>query len=132
MTSVDTIADLLTRIRNAHQAKHDRLDVPASKMRLGICRLLEREGFLGDVEVVEGEPHDLLRISLNYTADGEPAIRHLQRISSGGRRVYRTADQIRPLLAGIGMEIISTSQGLLSDAEARERGIGGEVVCEVW
>ena len=132
MSMVDPIADLLTRIRNAHQAKHDRVDVPASKARLGVCRLLEREGFLGEVSVVEGKPHDLIRISLNYTADGQPAIQHLERISRGGRRIYRQASEIRPVLAGIGMEIISTSQGLLTDAEARERRVGGEVVCRVW
>ena len=130
--STDPIADLLTRIRNAHQAKHDRVDVPASKMRLGVCRLLEREGFLGDVEVLKGHLNDTLRISLNYTPDGQPAIRRLKRISRGGRRVYKKADEIRPVLAGIGMEIISTSQGLLTDSEARQRGIGGEVVCQVW
>ncbi len=132
MTSVDTVADLLTRIRNAHQAKHDRVDIPASKARLGICRLLEREGFVREVEVLEGDLQDTLRVTLNYTVDGEPGIRHLKRVSSGGRRVYRKAQEIRPVLAGIGMEIISTSQGLLTDSEARERGIGGEVVCEVW
>lgn len=130
--STDPIADLLTRIRNAHQAKHDRVSVPASKMRLGICRILEREGFVGDVEVLEGEQNDILSIALNYTPDGEPAIQHLKRISRGGRRVYKKAEQIRPVLAGIGMEIISTSQGLVTDNEARERGIGGEVVCQVW
>jgi small subunit ribosomal protein S8 len=132
MSMVDPIADLLTRIRNAHQAKHDRVDVPASKQRLGICRLLEREGFLGEVSVVESKPHDLLRISLNYNKDGQPAIQHLERVSRGGRRIYRKASEIRPVLAGIGMEIISTSQGLLTDAEARERRVGGEVVCRVW
>ena len=87
--STDPIADLLTRIRNAHQSKHDRVDVPASKMKLGVCRLLEQEGFVGDVEVLDGELNDTLRISLNYTAHGEPAIQHLKRISRGGRRVYR-------------------------------------------
>ena len=74
MSAVDPIADLLTRIRNAHQAKHDRVDVPASNMRLGVCRLLEREGFVGEVEVLEGTPNNTLRIALNYTNDGQPAI----------------------------------------------------------
>ncbi len=132
MSRVDPISDLLTQIRNAHQAKHDRVDIPSSRMKLGICRILEEEGFVGEVEVLDGEPNDTLRISLNYTPDGLPAIQHLQRVSTGGRRVYRKAAEIRPVLAGIGMEIISTSQGLVTDAEARERGIGGEVVCQVW
>ncbi len=132
MTNVDTVADLLTRIRNAHQAKHDRVDIPASKMRLGICRLLEREGFVRHVEVFDGELNDILRVTLNYTVEGDPGIRHLQRVSSGGRRVYKKATDLKPVLTGIGMEIISTSQGLLTDTEARERGVGGEVLCEVW
>jgi small subunit ribosomal protein S8 len=132
MSTVDPIADLLTRIRNAHQAKHDRVDVPASRMKLAICRLLEQEGFLGRVEVLEGEPSDTLRIALNYTADGQPAIQRLRRVSRGGRRVYRQAAELRPVLAGIGMEIISTSKGLVTDAQARELGVGGEVVCQVW
>jgi small subunit ribosomal protein S8 len=132
MSSIDPIADLLTRIRNAHQAKHDRVDIPASRMKLGICRILEQEGFVGPVEVIDDEPNDVMRISLNYTPTGEPVILHLQRVSRGGRRVYRKAQEIRPVLAGIGMEIISTSQGLVTDAQARELGIGGEVICQVW
>ena len=132
MSSIDPIADLLTRIRNAHQAKHDRVDVPASKMRIGVCRILEREGFIGQVDVLDGELNDTIRINLQYTEEGEPGIQHLQRVSRGGRRVYKGAAELKPVLAGIGMEIISTSQGLLTDSEARERGIGGEVVCEVW
>ena len=101
MATTDPIADLLTRIRNAHLAKHDRLDVPASKIKLEICRLLRDEGFIRNYREVEAEPAKLVRIFLRYTPEGEPAIRHLKRISMPGRRVYRQADEIRPVLNGL-------------------------------
>jgi small subunit ribosomal protein S8 len=132
MATTDPIADLLTRIRNAHLAKHDRLDVPASKIKLEICRLLRDEGFIRNYREVEAEPAKLVRIFLRYTPEGEPAIRHLKRISMPGRRVYRQADEIRPVLNGLGVGLVSTSQGLLTDRQAREQRVGGEYVCEVW
>ena len=133
MSMTDPIADLLTRIRNAHIAKHDRLRVPASKLKAEVCRILKEEGYIDGVEPVETEgPGDALRIVLRYTDSGEPAIRHLARVSKPGRRVYRGADEIKPVLNGVGIGIISTSQGLLSDAQARERRLGGEILCEVW
>jgi small subunit ribosomal protein S8 len=132
MSSTDPIADFLTRIRNAHQAKHDRVDLPSSKLRLELCRILKEQEFISDYEVASGSPNDSIRVTLAYHADGEPAIRHLQRVSRGGRRVYRGTKELKPVLAGIGIEIISTSQGLLTDQQARERGVGGEVLCEVW
>ena len=132
MSSTDPIADFLTRIRNAHQAKHDRLDAPASKVRLELCRILKEQGFIVDYEVIDGSPLDDIRVQLAYHDDGEPAIQHMRRVSRGGRRVYRGAKELKPVLAGIGVEIISTSQGLLTDQQARERGIGGEVLCEIW
>lgn len=132
MATTDPIADLLTRIRNAHMAKHDRLDVPASKIKLEICRLLRDEGFIRNYREVEAEPAKLVRIFLRYTPEGEPAIRHLRRISMPGRRVYRQADQIRPVLNGLGVGFVSTSQGLMTDRQAREHRVGGEYVCEIW
>jgi small subunit ribosomal protein S8 len=131
MSMTDPIADLLARIRNAYLAKHDRLDVPASKLKAEVCRLLKEQGYLEDIEVIEGEPRGALRIFLKYD-EGEPVIRHLQRVSTPGRRVYMRSDDLRPVLNGLGIGIISTSQGLLSDSEARERRVGGEVLCEVW
>lgn len=132
MATTDPIADLLTRIRNAHLAKHDRLDVPASKVKLEICRLLRDEGFIRNYREVEAEPAKLVRIFLRYTPEGEPAIRHLKRISMPGRRVYRKAEEIRPVLNGLGVGLVSTSQGLLTDRQAREQRVGGEYVCEIW
>jgi small subunit ribosomal protein S8 len=132
MSKTDPIADLLTRIRNAHLSKHDRLDVPASKLKAEICRILKEEGLIKNFRTVEAQPAGKLRIFLRYSPDGSPAITHLQRVSRPGRRVYRGADSIRPVLNGLGLGIISTSQGLLTDAQARERQLGGEVVCEIW
>lgn len=132
MTMTDPLADLLTRIRNACLAKHDRLDVPASNLKHEVCKVMARAHYLQGVERVEGSPVDTLRIYLNYTPQGEQVIRHMQRVSRPGLRVYRKASEIKPVLDGHGMAIISTSSGLLTDAEARERRVGGEVLCEVW
>jgi small subunit ribosomal protein S8 len=133
MSMTDPIADLLARIRNAHIAKHDRLDVPSSKLKLEVCRLLKEEGLIRNFRLLEGEgPVKSLRVFLRYSEDGTPAILNLQRVSRPGRRVYRGADEIRPVLNGMGVGIISTSQGLLTDKQARERRLGGEVLCELY
>jgi small subunit ribosomal protein S8 len=131
MSMTDPIADLLARIRNAYVAKHDRLDVPASNLKLEICKVLQREGYIEDLQVIEGEPRDQLRILLKYD-EGEPVIVHLKRISKPGRRVYMRSDDLKPVLNGLGVGIVSTSMGLLTDHEARQRRVGGEVLCEVW
>lgn len=132
MSMTDPLADLLTRIRNACLAKHDRLDVPASNLKHELCEVLVQENYLQAVERIDGKPVDTLRIYLNYTPQGEQVIRHLQRVSRPGLRVYRKASDIKPVLDGHGMAVISTSSGLLTDAEARQRKVGGEVLCEIW
>ncbi|MDX1501420.1 MAG: 30S ribosomal protein S8 [Thermoanaerobaculia bacterium] len=135
MSMTDPIADLLTRIRNAHIAKHDRLDVPYSKTKLAICRILADQGFISGCELLgdDAEPgRQKVRIVLRSTSEGDPAIRRLARVSKPGRRVYRRADALKPVLNGLGVGIVSTSKGLLTDAEARERRVGGEVICEIW
>jgi small subunit ribosomal protein S8 len=134
MNMTDPIADLLSRIRNAHLAKHDRLDVPLSKLKLEVCRLLKEEGFIRNFRQVDGEvPHQSqVRIFLRYGPDGTPAIRTVNRISKPGRRVYRGADDVQPVRNGLGVGILSTSQGLLTDSQARERRVGGELMCEIW
>ena len=135
MSMTDPIADLLTRIRNAHLAKHDRLDVPVSKLKLEVCRLLKEQGFIRDfkaMEKKEGEVTPSVRIFLRYSAEGTPAINSIERVSRPGRRIYRGAKEVQPVRNGLGVAILSTSQGLLSDAQARERGVGGELLCEVW
>lgn len=132
MSNMDPVSDLLARIRNAHLAKHDRVDVPTSRLKAEICRILKEEGFIRNFRLLDGSPVSVLRIFLEYDNAGSPAISHLQRISKPGRRVYRGADDIRPVLNGRGLGVISTNQGLLSDKAARERRLGGEVLCEVW
>jgi small subunit ribosomal protein S8 len=132
MSMTDPIADLLTRIRNAQIAKHDRLDVPISKLKLEVVKLLKEEGFIKNFREIEGSPVGTLRIFLRYTHEGVPAISFLERVSKPGRRVYRKADEIQPVRNGLGIGIVSTSQGLLTDAQARERRVGGELLCHVW
>ncbi len=132
MSMTDPIADLLTRMRNAVLAKHDRLDVPHSKLKRSVCEVLKAEGFIEKFEVVEHPPQDLIRIFLRYNREGVPAMRRLQRVSKPGRRVYRGADQIKPVLNGLGVAVVSTSRGLMSDQQAREQRVGGEILCELW
>lgn len=132
MSMTDPIADFLTRIRNALMAKHDRLDVPASKLKTNISTLLKQEGFIEDYEVIEEKPQSTLRVFLRYSDEGVPAIRRLARVSKPGRRIYRGADEIKPVLNGLGVYIVSTSKGLLTDHQAREARVGGEILCELW
>ena len=133
MSMTDPIADLLNRIRTTYLAKHDRLDAPASKVKVEICRLLAEQGLIEKYEIIEDGPLSRqIRIFLKYTPEGDPQIRHIKRVSKPGRRVYRGVDDIKPVLNGLGVWIISTSQGLLSDSEARKRRVGGEILCEVW
>lgn len=132
MSMTDPISDLLTRIRNAMLAKHDRLDVPTSKVKVAICELLKAEGYIDGHEIIESTPVNTLRVFLRYSDEGVPAIRHLARVSRPGRRVYRGADAIKPVLNGLGVALVSTSTGLLSDRQARDRRLGGEILCEIW
>jgi small subunit ribosomal protein S8 len=132
MSMTDPIADLLSRIRNAHLAKHDRLDVPTSKIKVELCRILKEEGFIRNFRVMEAEPIATLRILLRYNREGDPAIRHLERVSRPGRRVYLGADDVKPVRNGLGLGIVSTSSGLITDRQAREQRKGGELLCELW
>ncbi len=134
MTMTDPIADLLSRIHNAHVAKHDQLEFPASKVKVEICRILQEQGYIEGFEAVNEEDpvKKSVRVFLKYNHDGDPAIRHMRRVSKPGRRVYGGTDDLKPVLNGLGIGIVSTSQGLLTDAEAREKRVGGEVLCEVW
>ena len=132
MSMTDPISDLLTRIRNALLAKHDRLDVPSSKLKTNLMALLQQEGYIEGYETIDNEPQNILRVYLRYNRNGIPALRRLSRVSKPGRRVYRGADDIKPVLNGLGTAIVSTSKGLLTDRQAREMRVGGEIICELW
>lgn len=133
MSMTDPIADLLTRIRNALIVNHDQLSLPASNLKLEVCRILKEQGYIEDYAEEGDDPISRsIRIILKYGANGEPPIRSIKKVSKPGRRVYRRADDLKPALNGLGIGIISTSKGLLTDSQAREQRVGGEVLCEVW
>ncbi len=128
----DPIADMLTRIRNAVAVGHERVAMPASKMKVGIARILQDEGFIDRFDVKDSGPVPELELVLRYGARRQPAIGGIKRISKPGHRIYRGASEIPRVLGGLGVAVVSTSQGLLPDREARRRRLGGEIVCEVW
>lgn len=130
----DPVSDMLVRIRNAAMARHELTRLPASKLKHAVAQLLKAEGFVSDVREEEWGPkkHKTLTIVLKYGNDREAAFRGLRRVSRPGRRVYVRHDQIPRVLSGLGISILSTSQGLMTDKEARRRKIGGELLCEVW
>lgn len=132
MTATDPIADFLTRIRNAARANKDRCDIPASRLKLELAKILQEEGFIRTFKVVEEGPERAIRVYLRYSPEGEPAIHGLERVSRPGRRVYRNVDGLPSVHGGIGVAVISTSKGLMTDAKAREQRLGGEVMCRVW
>ncbi len=128
----DPIADMLTRIRNAVSVERPHVELPASKVKRGLAEVLKREGYIWDFDEVEAEPVQQLKLELKYGPNGERVIQRIRRISKPGRRVYRKARDLKPVLNGLGITIISTSRGVVSDREARQRNLGGEVLCEVW
>ena len=128
----DPIADMLTRVRNASQAMHDDVYVPASKIKQNIAKILVDEGFVDGFEVVQDNGHPMIRIRLRYSEDRERVISGIRRISKPGRRVYRGAQELPRVLGGLGVAIISTSQGLMTDKQARQAKVGGEVLAYVW
>jgi small subunit ribosomal protein S8 len=128
----DPIADMLTRIRNAALARHDRTEVPASRMKAAVAEILKSEGFIADVRESEGEGPPKLTIVLKYGRDRQSAIDGVRRVSRPGRRVYVRHDGIPRVRSGLGISILSTSHGVMSDREARRLRLGGELLCEVW
>ena len=133
MTMSDPIADMLTRIRNANTAKHDTVDVPASKMKIAIADILVNEGYIAKYDIVEEGNWSTIRITLKYGADkNEKVISGLKKISKPGLRVYAGKDELPKVLGGLGTAIISTNQDVVTDKEARKLGVGGEVLCFIW
>src|SRR5687768_17763787 len=132
MSMTDPIADMLTRIRNGIQSHHERVEVPVSKLKVEIARILKSEGFISNYKLVEDQGRPSLRIYLKYSPEGEPVIHGIERISRPGRRVYRTKTELPRVLGGLGLSIVSTSKGVMSGSEALKSGVGGEVLCQVW
>lgn len=133
MAMTDTVSDMLTRIRNALSAGRKTVDVIGSRLNRSVADALEREGFLAGVrEVLDPRGHAALRLDLKYDRDGGPVISRIGRVSRPGRRVYQGARELPRVLNGMGITVVSTSRGVLSDREARSAGVGGEVLCEVW
>jgi len=128
----DPIADYLTRVRNAARAKHKHVDIPASRVKAEISKILLSAGFLESVKFIEDGRQGILRVYLRYTKSNDSVISGVKRISKPSRRVYTPKKKLPRVLGGYGMAIVSTSQGMLSDAECRKRGVGGEIICEIW
>ena len=132
MTVTDPIAEMLTRIRNANQVKKDRVDIPSSKMKQEIARILKEEGYIKNYRVISDRRQGILRIYFKYTSKKERIISGIKRISKPSLRYYTRVNEVPKVLDGLGVAILSTSQGLMTDREARKKGLGGEVICHIW
>ena len=132
MNTTDPIADMLTRIRNANSAKHKTVDIPASKIKTSIAEILFKEGYIKEFELINNENQGIIRITLKYDENGTRVIDGIKRISKPGLRVYANKEELPKVLNGLGIALISTSKGLKTDKEAREAGIGGEVLAYIW
>ena len=132
MTMTDPIADMLTRIRNANTVGHATVEIPASKMKKSIAEILTGEGYIRGFDVIDDNKQGTIKIQMKYGADKERVISGIKRISKPGLKVYAKSDEVPKVLGGLGIAIISTSNGIISDKEARKLGVGGEVICYVW
>lgn len=133
MAHTDTIADMLTRIRNAVTATHETVDIPASKLKVEIAKVLQHEGYINSYQLIEDDPiKKKVRIHLKYGPRGEKLISGIKRISTPGLRVYKNAKSLPKVFGGLGISIVSTSQGLRTDRQARKENVGGEILCQVW
>ena len=132
MVMTDPIADFLTRVRNASHARHEQVDIPASRVKEAIARILREEGFIQGFERIDEGPQGILRVHLKYGPDRKRVLMGLRRISRPGLRVYARKDQLPRVLGGLGIAVVSTSKGIVTDAEARRLGLGGEVLCYIW
>ena len=132
MKTSDPLSDLLTRLSNGMTAGHDKVDVPASRLKEAVLKVLETEGFIASYRRVEDKGRPVLRVGLKYDSEGEPIVTGLERVSRPGRRVYAGADEIPKVLGGLGVSIVSTSKGIVTDRAARQARLGGEVLCNVW
>ena len=132
MTMTDPIADMLTRIRNAVSSKHDNVTMPSSKLKVAIAKVLKEEGFIRDFVIVQEQPRTMLKIDLSYTGRKEPVLSGIKRVSKPGLRVYVQKREIPRVLGGLGVAILSTPEGVMTGQHARQKSVGGEVLCYVW
>lgn len=132
MTMTDPVADMLTRIRNANTVGHATVDIPASKMKKSIAEILVKEGYIKGFNIIDDGKQGIIKVQMKYGADKEKVISGLKKISKPGLKVYAKSDEVPKVLGGLGVAIISTSNGIVSDKEARKLGVGGEVICYVW
>ena len=132
MGLTDPLADMLTRIRNAGTARFDKVDIPASQMKINMARILKEEGYIKNFKIIKDKKQGVLRVYLKYDDINKPLINGLKRVSKPSRRVYASKDEIPQVLGGLGIAVVSTSKGILTDREAKRHGIGGEVLCTVW
>lgn len=131
MPVTDSVSDFLTRVRNASRAKKLRVDIPASNMKKSLADILKKQKFINDYSIIEDDKQNILRVELKYS-NGNPAISGLKKISKPGLRVYKKSDQMPRVLNGLGIAVVSTSKGLLTDKEARQESVGGEIICYIW
>ena len=132
MNLTDPVADFLTRVRNAIRSRQQKVDVPASKLKLEIARILKEEGYIANFKATEEEGKRLLRVYLKYGNNNDPAISNVQRVSRPGCRVYVGRNEIPRVLGGLGINILTTPRGVMTGRDARKRGVGGEILCEIW
>ena len=132
MTMTDPIADMLTRIRNANTVGHETVEIPASKMKKAIAEILKEEGYITDFDVIEDDKQGMIKVTMKYGANKERVISGIKKISKPGLKVYAKANDVPKVLGGLGISIISTYKGIVTDKEARKLGVGGEVICYVW
>ena len=132
MAMTDPIADMLTRIRNANVVYHEKVDIPASKMKRALAEIMKHEGFIRDYQFISDDKQGVLRVYLKYGAERERVITGLRRISKPGLRIYAKKDELPRVLGGLGVAVVSTTSGLMSDRQARAAGLGGEVICYIW
>ena len=128
----DPIADMLTRIRNAVMIKTEKVDIPASKMKVEVAKILKEEGFIKSYKILKDKKQGILRVTLKYTLDNERILTGLKRVSKPGRRVYVGKDEVPKVMGGVGTAVVTTPRGILSDRECRREGVGGEVLCYIW
>lgn len=132
MVMTDPIADMLTRIRNANQMKHPYVEMPASKIKLEILNVIKNEGYINDIEYIQDDKQGVIKVALKYTTSSERVIKGLKRVSKPGLRVYASASEMPKVLNGLGIAIVSTSNGVMTDKEARRHNVGGEVLAYIW